>query len=444
MDTPICDFVEKYKKADMVRMHMPGHKGVSFLGVEKGDITEIDGADSLYEASGIIKKSEQNASSLFGAHTFYSAQGSSLSIRAMLYMVSLYARSVGKKPIIAAGRNAHKVFVNTAALLDLDIQWLYGDGSYLTCNISSDMLDDMLSHSGQKPVAVYLTSPDYLGNIADIEAISSVCHKHGVLLVVDNAHGAYLKFLSPSQHPIDLGADMCCDSAHKTLPVLTGGAYLHVSLDAPSLFAQTAKSALALFGSTSPSYLVLCSLDMANGYIADGYCEKLRSFAIDVQRLKESLVSIGYTLYGNEPMKITVGTKDRGYTGVEFAKELLSRNIVCEFADEDFVVFMLTPENGTRSIGALLGAMGDILPKEPVVRKAPPIPKAKKAMSIKDAVFAPKKELPVAQANGRVLASASVSCPPAVPIVACGEIIDEAAIKCFEYYGIHTCMVVDN
>lgn len=69
MDTPICDFVEKYKKADMVRMHMPGHKGVSFLGVEKGDITEIDGADSLCEASGIIKKSEQNASSLFGAHT---------------------------------------------------------------------------------------------------------------------------------------------------------------------------------------------------------------------------------------------------------------------------------------------------------------------------------------------------------------------------------------
>lgn len=81
----------------------------------------------------------------------------------------------------------------------------------------------------RKPAAVYITSPDYLGNLADIGGMSDVCRKYGVLLIVDNAHGAYLHFLPKPEHPLDLGAEMCCDSAHKTLPVLTGGAYLHIS-----------------------------------------------------------------------------------------------------------------------------------------------------------------------------------------------------------------------
>ena len=107
MNTPICDFVNRYVESEMLRMHMPGHKGVGALGVESRDITEIDGADSLYEATGVIRESEKNAGSLFGAHTFYSAEGSSLCIRAMLHLVCLYARERGEKPLIAAGRNAH-------------------------------------------------------------------------------------------------------------------------------------------------------------------------------------------------------------------------------------------------------------------------------------------------------------------------------------------------
>ena len=94
--------------------------------------------------------------------------------------------------------------------------------------------------------------------------LADICHEHGVLLLVDNAHGAYLKFLTPSRHPLDLGADLCCDSAHKTLPTLTGCAYLHVSKSAPRELADYGKEALRLFGSTSPSYLMLASLDNDN------------------------------------------------------------------------------------------------------------------------------------------------------------------------------------
>ena len=121
------------------------------------------------------------------------------------------------------------------ALLDLEIRWLWPEESRSLCGcpISPAQLEETLHSLPEPPAAVYLTSPDYLGGMAQIPALAQVCHQHGTLLLVDNAHGAYLRFLQPSLHPLDLGADLCCDSAHKTLPVLTGGAYLHLSPTAP-------------------------------------------------------------------------------------------------------------------------------------------------------------------------------------------------------------------
>ena len=116
MNTPICDFVRGYAASGISRLHMPGHKGASVLGVEHLDITEIQGADSLYEAEGIIAESERNASALFGANTFYSTEGSSQCIRAMLYLALLHARERGVlRPHIAAGRNAHKTLLSAVA-----------------------------------------------------------------------------------------------------------------------------------------------------------------------------------------------------------------------------------------------------------------------------------------------------------------------------------------
>ncbi len=444
METPICDFVRRYAESGTLRLHMPGHKGASLLGMESLDITEVAGADSLYEADGIIRQSEANASAIFGARTFYSTEGSSQCIRAMLCLAVRYAGRTGRRPLIAAGRNVHKTFLSAAALLDFEVMWLCSERqeSYLACRLTASELETALSAAAEKPVAVYLTSPDYLGNTVDLRAIAQVCHRHGALLLVDGAHGAYLKFLPESGHAIDLGADLCCTSAHKTLPVLTGGAYLHISNQAPPVLSDWAKDALTLFGSTSPSYLILQSLDAVNRYLAEGYCERLAGFVARVREYRAEWAKRGYVMCGDEPLKVTLSVKPYGYRGDSFAQALRAQGIECEFADPDFVVMMLTPETGEAGLRRLHEAMCAIRQRPAIGERPPEFRLPEKVLSIREAMLSPSERIPLSGSEGRVLASASVGCPPAVPIVICGERIDEAAVRGFAYYGIQTCAAV--
>lgn len=446
METPICDFVSAYAAGSALRLHMPGHKGCPVLGMEALDITEIDGADVLYHPTGIIRRSEENAAKLFGtAKTLYSAEGSSLSIRAMLYLTALYAKAKGKRPLIAAVRNAHTVFMTAAALLDIEIAWIYPESGQgiLSCSITGEYLARVLAAMEEKPVAVYLTSPDYLGNTADIAQLSRVCRSQDILLLVDNAHGAYLRFLPEDRHPITLGADLCCDSAHKTLPVLTGGGYLHISGNAPSLFPEQSEIAMSLFASTSPSYLILQSLDAANRYLAEDCREQLASFAEMIAALKTRLRAAGYTLVGTEPLKVTIYARPYGYTGYALAEQLLAQNIVCEFHDPDYLVMMLSPASGADALIRLENALTAIPKQPPLPDTMPPIANPVRKLSPREALFSASRLLNTHECAGKVLASASVSCPPAIPIVVCGEVIDGAAIRLLDYYGINTCRVVD-
>lgn len=439
MKTPIVDFVSRYIKNGTHRCHMPGHKGQPLLGCEPLDLTEIHGADDLYHASGIIAESEANASSLFGSYTLYSTEGSSHCIRAMLDLLCRYAAAEHRPARILAGRNAHKVFVSAAAVLGIEVEWLYGETpSYLSCPISPDALEEAIVKTN--PTAVYLTSPDYIGHVADIAALAAVCHKHGVLLMVDNAHGAYLRFLSPSRHPIDLGADLCCDSAHKTLPALTGASYLHVAHTAPALFKEQAKSALSRYGSTSPSYLILQSLDRVNAYLADGYSDKLLATSRRVDALRNALHDQGLMMVEEEPLKLTLLPKSFGYTGNELAQILRGNNVECEFSDPDHAVLMFTPESD--SFDAVETILTAVERRSPITTAPPQSTRAEQAVFPKDTLFCPRETVAVSEAVGRILAEETVGCPPAVPIVVCGECITKEAIDAFHYYGIDTCVVM--
>ena len=496
MNTPIVDFVDRYIESGAARLHVPGHKGRGPLGFEARDITEIAGADALYEAEGIIAESEKNAAGLFGsAATFYSCEGSSLCIRAMLYLAlanrdSGGASGKGARPVALAARNAHKAFLYAAALCDFDVEWLYpqaaggadlnavdtghepcgqgGSGSLCACPVTPAGLAERLRAMAAKPFCVYVTSPDYLGGVQDIAGLSGVCRAFGVPLLVDNAHGAYLKFLPRSRHPIDLGADMCCDSAHKTLPVLTGGAYLHIARGADGRYIEGARGALSLFGSTSPSYLILQSLDLCNAQLAGDFPSRLAAAAARVAALKRRLAARGFRALPGEPMKLTLAGD-----GFALADALRAGGVECEYADRGHAVLMFAPDNpeaddarieaalgaaegsltgGTESAAAVAEACGTT-GKAGAVRacgmtgaamKAPEAfdIRPARAMTIRDAVFAPSEVVPAREALGRVCAAPAVACPPAIPIAVSGEVISAAAVEAFLENGVEYVRVV--
>ena len=440
MKTPIVNFLKSYQEKSPVRMHMPGHKGASILGFEGMDLTEIYGADELFAAEGIIKESEQNASSLFGCPTYYSTQGSTLCIQTMCTILCQDAKSKGKKPKILAGRNAHRSFIHAAALLDFDIAWLYGNSDYLSCKIHAEDLEKAIIES--LPTAVYLTNPDYLGNLLDIKSLASICKKHDVLLAIDNAHGAYLRFLEPSLHPIDLGADLCCDSAHKTLPVLTGGAYLHLSDSLNQVWANDVKHFMEYFSSTSPSYLIMASLDAANEVLDTTFKKSLSECIQRVDVLKNALIQHGYTILSGEPMKITISTKEFGYTGNEIANLLMECDIYPEFYDSDYIVLMPSPYNTKDDLKRLETCLCKIERKSVVFNSFPKLERARKVMSVRQALFAPSTMIEVSKSLGQVCSSVSVSCPPAILPVIPGEVISESSVEVMKYYGIETVRVV--
>ena len=436
MITPIFDFVKKYSDSKMSRFHMPGHKGTGQLGCEKLDITEIKGADVLYSADGIIEESENNLTSLYGTcHSFYSTEGSTLAIKAMLRLVS--EGNNAHRPLILAARNVHTAFIKAAALLDLDVEWIYSESqSHLcSCYISADDVRVSLDGLEQKPCAVYLTSPDYLGNMLDIAGIAKICREREIPLVVDNAHGAYLKFLPEDLHPISFGAAICADSAHKTLPVLTGGAYLHISKDYPD-FVDRARDALSLFASTSPSYLTLCSLDLCNKRLDEDYPERLKILVSKISEIKEKISDLGYTICDSEPLKITVKSQ------FDLAHQLRKYGIEPEFSDKDYTVLMLTPENTDEDFDRLIRAFSEIKPANVVEENdIAPRPHNEK-ISIRTAVFSKNEPVNAENSLGRICAMPTVSCPPAVPIVISGERITENDVKLFKHYGIDSINVV--
>lgn len=468
MNTPIADFVSRYAGAEVSRLHMPGHKGRGPLGCEALDITEIQGADELYEAEGIIAESEKNAAHLFGTgRTFYSTEGSSQCIRAMLFLALQMAPPTQDRPVLLAARNAHKALLYAAALLDFEIHWLWpaeSQGANLcSCPVTPAQLEtelDALAGEGKKPFGVYLTSPDYLGGIQDIPALGKVCRERNVPLLVDNAHGAYLPFLpGGSRHPIALGAALCCDSGHKTLPVLTGGAYLHLAPGLP-LEDGVVRNALCLFGSTSPSYLILQSLDLCNRSISEGYPQRLEECIHRLETLKEELNVESHSagcptalVRPSEPLKLVLDGSALGCTGRALAELLRQYAVECEYADNRYVVLMITPENPPRDWARIRTAVGAALagewtapassaPEDDGPLLAALKKEASPQCSIRQAVFAPQERVPVGRALGRVCALPTVSCPPAIPIAVSGERLGPAALSLLERYGIQDVAVV--
>ena len=433
----LTEFLERNKEKGPARFYMPGHKG-KFPLDGAYDITEITGADSLYHADGIIRETERRFERLYGSKaTVLSAGGTTLCIQGML---AAARRKYGLRRILAA-RNAHVTLVNACALLDIEPVWVYPK-PYDRFGVSGSVTPEQLEAALEKETvdAVYITSPDYFGMLSDIKGLAAVCKKHGLPLLVDNAHGAHLKFLPRDLHPLSQGATLCCDGAHKTLPVLTGGALLHARDD---FTAGELKAAMSLFGSTSPSYLIMQSLDACAGYLENAARKEFSALVKRLDKLRKSAFEKGIFVFESEPARLSLAGAPEEYHG-DLAAYLREHGIECDYAAAEAAVLMPTPFNTEEEFMLLEQAIADFKPDEAYrgdhSLKTPCPPK--RVLTPREAVFASSEELPVDEICGRIAAESKIACPPGVAVIVAGERVDEDSQKLLKKSGIFTLKVV--
>ena len=432
--------LKKYKKIGRSSFHTPGHKGNFFKSRDLLDLdfTELPLTDSLYEAVGIIAEAEKNIEKLYNSkRSLISCGGNTLCIQTMLRLAS------GNGGNIICDRVLHRSAVSAMALLDINPVWIrrdFGKESLLAEKINMESLKKHLN-SNKSFNAFYATSPSYYGILQDIKEISDLCASHSVPVLVDNAHGSHLMFTSKNLHPVANGASLCADSAHKTLPVLTGGAWLHINDDK---FIKGAKNAMALFGSTSPSYPIMASMDICLSWLAS-YAEKeFLNLESRVKNIKSIARDVGIYVPNDEisdPVRIVLGTWKIGYSGYEFREYLYKYKIEPEMCDEKYVVLIATPFNKKEDWKRLKKAISSVKPKNDNSKNlyqrcfvSDDLPEIK--ASIREAVMHEGIYVDIDHSKNRIAADIVCPCPPGIPVVMPGEKIGEAEYEALKRYGI--------
>jgi arginine decarboxylase len=445
-DAPLFLAIKDYASKNPARFHMPGHKAAegSFLYELFGrslrfDVTELPETDSFFDASGAILKAEEKAGFFFGCKTLFCAGGATLCIQAMFKLAS----ERGKKIICA--RNSHRSAVNAMALLGLEPVWVWPrafENSSLPGGIVPRDVEAALRENPDA-CAVYVTSPDYYGVISDIGGISRACKKFGALLLIDNAHGSHLICVqNGGLYPLRLGADICCDSAHKTLPVLTGGAYLQIS---NGLKDKNARAAMALFGSTSPSYPIMISLDLARAWLKECGAAAFERLSARVDEINSLCGELGFLKPQGavfDPVRITVDTASQGIPGGEAAALLRESGVVPDMYDARHVALVPSPFNSDEEFARLKTALRKLPRRERIPYFGSDIERPSKAMSLESAVRAESEEVDIKNAPRRVAAEGKVPCPPGVPPVMPGEIVTEGLAQILKKYGVLKIKVV--
>lgn len=410
--------------------HMPGHKRQKewLDGLYNLDITEISGADDLHEPSGIIAEAQRKAAKLYGSvSTIFLSGGSTCGILSAISAVTQENRK------IVIGRNCHKSVYNACFINGLEVNFAYPalrPRLAVYGETTASEVAAALEKSGAKTVVV--TSPTYEGVVSDIKSIAKVVHKAGGILIVDSAHGAHLGLCDYfPQSARNLGADIVVESAHKTLPCLTGAALLHICSHRVS-YADVQRQ-LGLFETSSPSYPTVCSIDRALSRLCDGklfadYITRLDSFYEKCKELKHlSLFESG----DFDRSKLVIYCGEANISGFELKKMLLDNfKIETEMAMPNYTLAMTsvadTDEGFNRLFAALKEIDSSLCKKTNPVLHLPPKAKTIKSMNLKSAVTLTSCQ----KAVGQVSAEFIYAYPPGSPIIAPGE---ELSAELLEY-----------
>ncbi len=440
---PIINALRLLAQEDQVALHMPGHKLGALApgiltdwlgaGVLQYDQTEIGALDSLHSPSGPIAAAERLAAELYQVEcTCFTTNGSSAALIAGL----MAATSPGDTILLP--RNAHKSIISGLVLADLQPRFLepaYEDGIVL--GLSPETLQATLDAGcTPNPTAVLLVHPGFEGGCGDISQLVRIAHQHGCTVIVDEAHGSHFKFHHKlPMSATDAGADLVVQSAHKTLPALTGGAWVH--LQGSRISAERLRQCINLVQSTSPSWLILGSLDAARLEMSKRGFDLLDRAIEAATRLEESIhrrtpftvwepASTGFT---RDCLKVNLLTAQCGYTGIEVAKYLQKKGIYSEMSSTNSVLLMLTVADAVQPLGGVIDVLASLEALNPLPSKtgmALPLPDCQ--VSPRTAYLADMEWVNLQAAVGRVSARSIYEYPPGIPLIVPGQTFDQRLI----------------
>ena len=429
---PLYEAILEYNEKSPAFFHIPGHRyerGINEtwrakVGDEifKFDLSETPLTDDLHHASGPIKEAEQLAAELWGAdYTHFLVNGSTCGNQAMVVTAS----HGGAK--IAIPRNAHK-----SVLMGLII------GGGKPVYIMPQIEPEEMFRQNPDCKGVLVVSPTYYGITSDLEGIAKVCHAHDAILMVDEAHGAHCYFSEKlPRGAIEQGADMAVQSIHKVTGSLTQSSMIHIKSD--RVTKNLLEANLTLVQSTSPSYILMTSLDCARQHMALHGAEMIDRAVELSDDARERINRIpGMSCAGKELIgragihdldttRLIISADDIGITGFELKKMLFDEyDVEVELPDYRNVVAIVTYANEQDEIDKLVEALEDISRRfapegEPLPpgEKLPPQPDY--VLSPRAAYFLERERVPWVETRGRIVAEMIAPYPPGIPVIYQGE-----------------------
>lgn len=443
---PLFEALVKYSRANKVSFHTPGHKhgeGIDpqfrqWVGenIFKMDLTLLPELDSLHEPTGVIREAQKLAADAYSAdNTFFLVNGTSGGNHAMIF-ATCYPQDK-----IIVPRNAHRSV--TAGIMFAGVTPIYLTPEFHPeLNIFLNVTPEVVARALEKfpdARAVLITNPTYHGIATNLVEIASIVHRYGKVLLVDEAHGPHLKFHEALPiSAMEAGADICVQSTHKIIGGLTQSSMLHAKRGRVDIIKL--KKALQLFQTTSPSYLLMASLDLARRQMALQGRELLEKAINLAQKLRQGINStdgffsfgrgiIGlYGVHDLDVTKVTVNVRQSGFTGYEVAT-LLNRHyhIQVEYADQWNILLLVTFGNRAEDMERVLQALqsisrmqrkkpeGDLIPQE-LPREVPEM-----VLSPREALSALTRTVRLKDSLGLVCAETISPYPPGIPVLVPGE-----------------------
>ena len=449
MEERLYKKLESYGRSDFYPFHMPGHKR-NPLAVDgdfpvERDITEINGFDNLHHAEDLLKRAQEDVARLYGVpESFYSINGSSGAILAAV------SAAVGKGGQILIARNCHKAVYHAIYLRDLGATYIYPhEDPRLGINggISPSRVEMYLAENPEIE-AVLITSPTYDGIVSDVARIAEVVHNHGIPLIVDEAHGAHFHF--SDYFPVsaaELGADVVINSVHKTLPCLTQTGVIHLCSDRVSR--EKLIRFLGIYQSSSPSYVLMSSIDACMDKLEREGDEMFRVFTENLEKARERLGKCKYIrlvtpqacecqrVFDFDRSKLLLSTVDSSLNGRQLHQILREEfHLEMEMEAENYVLALAAVGDTAEGFERLCEAVEEIdrreslkYRKEVVEQEPVKNGKMKQMMRISEAMDAENERYPLAECIGRTSAEFAYLYPPGIPLIVPGEQISGHFVK---------------